>query len=268
MAGGWSELREKERELALCLLFAREDMREWLADILLLALELEASSRLPSEPMLCAIRLQWWAEAVEGDASGESPLVDRLRLHIGAGVVTRAGLISIITLWQDRLADERITTGACWGSLFKFMTGAVLDARAASSSRATGARGGAGKVADGAGRTKGRVAGGAEQTKRKFTDSAGRAKGKAKGGAPADEAAVLADRIGRVFAGDHAMALERAEIAPLAGRELRWLWMIARLDIHRLEARDRDASGGGAGAHDGRGEPLLVWRMLGWRLFG
>ena len=261
MAGGWSELREKERELALCLLFAREDMREWLADILLLALELEASSRLPSEPMLCAIRLQWWAEAVEGDTSGESPLVDRLRLHIGAGVVTRAGLISIITLWQDRLADERITTGACWGSLFKFMTGAVLDARAASSGRATGARGGAGRTkenaADGAGMAKGKAKGGA-----------GMAKGKAKGGAPADEAAVLADRIGRVFAGDHAMALERAEIAPLARRELRWLWMIARLDIHRLEARDRDARGGGAGAPDGRGEPLLVWRMLGWRLFG
>ena len=258
MAGGWSELREKERELALCLLFAREDTREWLADILLLALELEASSRLPSEPMLCAIRLQWWAEAVEGDASGESPLVDRLRSHIGAGVVTRAGLISIITLWQDRLADERITTGACWGSLFKFMAGAVLDARAASSSRATGATG----------RTKGKVADGARQTKEKVTNSAGLAKGKAKGGAPADEAAALADRIGRVFAGDHAMALERAEIAPLAGRELRWLWMIARLDIHRLEARDRDARSGGAGGHDGRGEPLLVWRMLGWRLFG
>ena len=258
MAGGWSELREKERELALCLLFAREDMREWLADILLLALELEASSRLPSEPMLCAIRLQWWAEAVDGDTSGESPLVDRLRLHIGAGVVTRAGLISIITLWQDRLADERITAGACWGSLFTFMAGAVVDARAASSSRATGTTG----------RTKGKVADGARQTKEKVTNSAGLAKGKAKGGSPADEAAALADRIGRVFAGDHAMALERAEIASLARRELRWLWMIARLDIHRLEARDRDASGGGAGGHDGRGEPLLVWRMLGWRLFG
>ncbi|MEC7440267.1 MAG: hypothetical protein VX802_05385, partial [Pseudomonadota bacterium] len=65
MSGGWQALRETDRDLALALLFAPATSRDLIADRLSLAIEAETAMKLASEPMLAAIRLQWWVEAIQ-----------------------------------------------------------------------------------------------------------------------------------------------------------------------------------------------------------
>ena len=73
MSGGWRALRETDRDLALALLFAPVASRDLIADRLSLAMEAETAMKLASEPMLAAIRLQWWVEAIQ-NPSGTSPV--------------------------------------------------------------------------------------------------------------------------------------------------------------------------------------------------
>lgn len=127
MTAGWKELRQRDQDLALCLLFARPRDRDLLADLLLLSLELETSIRVPSEPMLAAIRLQWWVEAVDRGSDAEAPILGRLFIHADAGFPSREQITQIIALWQDRLADERLNAGDCWGELFATMAGMAMS---------------------------------------------------------------------------------------------------------------------------------------------
>ena len=193
MSGGWQALRQTDRDLALALLFAPAASRDLTADRLSLAIEAEAAMKLASEPMLAAIRLQWWVEAII-NASGESvPLMERLLGHLNRGSLASADLVAQMTLWQNRLStspeDNPNAMGDCWADCF----GALLPRQ--------------------------------EQAARQV-----------------GRALVVPD----APIGDKALAL-------LATAEGRWLWMIGMLVRHRR----------GPGApHD---DPLMVWRMLGWR---
>ena len=193
MSGGWQALRDTDRHLALALLFAPTASRDLIADRLSLAIEAETAMKLASEPMLAAIRLQWWVEAIQ-NASGESvPLMERLLGHLDRGSLASADLVAQMGLWQRRLStspeDGPNAMGDCWADCF----GALLPPQ----------------------------------------EHAARQVGRA-----------LVDADARV--GDEALGL-------LATVEGRWLWMIGMLVRHRR---------GSAASYD---DPLIVWRMVGWR---
>lgn len=191
MSGAWPALREADRDLALALLFAPRRTRDLFADRLCLALECEAAIRVASEPMLAAIRLQWWVEAIESGRHEQVPLMQRLCDRIEAGEADAARLTDQVGLWQDRLASAPEDAGGCWAACFAML---VPD--------------------------------------------------------HADAAATIARSL---FAEGPAPAL--SDLRDLNNPQTRWLWMLGRLAMRR--------SGGAAGD-----DPLLVWRMLGWRLFG
>lgn len=117
----WRALRNTDRDLALCLLFSPAAGRAVLADRLNLALEAENSVRTASEPMLAAIRLQWWVDAIEAGRHENVPLMRRLSTHFETGGLRPDELLAQLALWQDRLADDSITSGACWQGLFEML---------------------------------------------------------------------------------------------------------------------------------------------------
>ena len=137
MSAGWQALRATDRDLALALLFAPGASRELIADRMSLAIEAETALKLASEPMLAAIRLQWWVEAIEQGSGGPVPLMQRLQRHLDSGAATPVALASQIGIWQDRLATAPEanpetnaettpeTTGACWAEFF----GSLLPAQ-------------------------------------------------------------------------------------------------------------------------------------------
>jgi len=121
MNGAWPALRETDRDLALALLFTPRRNRDLLADRMNLARECETAIRVASEPMLAAIRLQWWVEAIETGRHEQVPLAQRLCERIKAGEVTAAILVNQIALWQDRLATAPEDAGSCWAGCFAML---------------------------------------------------------------------------------------------------------------------------------------------------
>ena len=121
MSGAWPSLREADRELALALLISPAKKRDILADRLNLALECESAIHIASEPMLAAIRLQWWVEAIETGRHEQVPLMLRLSARIEAGEVDSASLTEQIGLWQDRLASAPEDSGSCWAGCFAML---------------------------------------------------------------------------------------------------------------------------------------------------
>lgn len=125
MNGGWVALRASEqpadRELAMALLFAPAANRDCLADHLNLAIEAETALRVASEPMLAAIRLQWWVEAIGSMRHESVPLMERLVGHIETGRVSPEKLVSLVELWQDRLTTAPEDAGSCWGAMLALM---------------------------------------------------------------------------------------------------------------------------------------------------
>ena len=194
MSESWLALRDADRDLALCLLFSPAAGRAVLADRLHLALEAETAVRGTSEPMLAAIRLQWWVDSIEQRRHESVPLMRRLLVHIEHGRLDKDAVLAQMALWQERLADDRISAGSCWRDLFTML---------------------------------------AERAERR--DAAGYV-----GMAMGDQS--LADRI------------DAASLAVLRDRRHYWIWMAGQVTRYRMSGAVRD------------NDPLLIWRMLGWRL--
>ena len=121
MTDSWRILRDNDKQLALCLLFAPRDDRQLLADIFCLANELENAVNTPSEIMLAAIRLQWWYDAIENvAATAEVPLMRALKAHISAERIIKNDLLALVALWQRRIEDREVSTNYCFVSCWKF----------------------------------------------------------------------------------------------------------------------------------------------------
>ena len=119
----WLALRETDRELACCLLFVPSDLRGLLSDLLSLAHECENAVRIPSESMLAAIRLQWWADVLAGDDPTVAPLAERLHGHLNSDKVSIGYLSALIALWQNRLQNDIQGAAGCWAQAFAMMPG-------------------------------------------------------------------------------------------------------------------------------------------------
>lgn len=120
----WQALRESDRHLALCLIFSPADSRAVLADRLNLALEAETSLRVTSEPMLAAIRLQWWVDAIESRRDEKVPLMRRLLTHLEDDAIQQDDLLAQLAIWQDRLAGGTISAASCWQDVFLMLADA------------------------------------------------------------------------------------------------------------------------------------------------
>ncbi|MEX0502491.1 hypothetical protein AB3X55_02720 [Alphaproteobacteria bacterium LSUCC0719] len=193
MSASWQALHNQDRSLALCLLFAPAKTRPLLADRLSLALEAELAIRVTSEPMLAAIRLQWWSDALETGRHENVPLAERLLAHIGRGHLDPDAVHAQLALWQDRLGDDTFGADRCWHDFF----GMLAEDRAA------------------------------------------------------EPAASLVGAALRTS--QHADRLDDGLLADLRTPHHYWIWMIGQLARHEMSAAD------------GTDDPLLIWKMLGWR---
>ena len=193
MTEGWRDLRNTDRDLAFCLLFASAPRRDLLADRLMLAHEAESAIRVASEPLLAAIRLQWWCDALETCRHENVPLTMRLLSHIDSGRLTVKDITTQLALWQDRLQQETDGAGGCWRNFFRNLAGP----------------------------------------------------GEAKEAAGIIGAALVEP--------SQVVAIQNRHLDSLAAEDARWIGMLGLLLRYRCSVPASDS------------EPMLIWRMLGWR---
>ncbi|MEC8806504.1 MAG: hypothetical protein VXX27_07320 [Pseudomonadota bacterium] len=194
MTEGWRDLRNTDRDLAFCLLFAPASHRGLLADRLLLAHESESAIRVASEPLLAAIRLQWWCDALETRRHENVPLMMRLLSHIDSGQLSVEDLNTQLAFWQDRLQRETECGGGCWRDFFRHLV-----------------------------------------SREELEEAAG----------------VIGTAL---VEPSHVAAIQNRHLESLAGGDARWIGMLGLLLRYRCSVPTGDA------------EPMLAWRMLGWRL--
>jgi len=106
-------VRTYDRDRYLCDLFAPRDLRPVLFVVHAFALETSLVPAKVSEPMLGALRLQWWRETIDragGGARLGNPLADALGSAIAAGAVTQADLDALIDAREAELGGAAAAT--------------------------------------------------------------------------------------------------------------------------------------------------------------
>ena len=138
MHDAWQALRQTDKGIALCLLFAPRAQRALLADLFNLASELENAIRIPSEVMLAAIRLQWWHDALDSTEDASAPLVIRLQGYVADGAISRPALMQLVGEWQTRIGDDESTADECWSACWHLAASLKLDPEFAALAANTG----------------------------------------------------------------------------------------------------------------------------------
>jgi len=104
------------RPLALCLMFETEKDQLLAASVFDLAMALDAALHIPSESLLAAIRVQWWADALAAETRHTAPLVNQLQdlFEINEGL--RQQIITLIAHWQSACHDEARDSTEGWAA--------------------------------------------------------------------------------------------------------------------------------------------------------
>ena len=104
------------RPLALCLMFETEKDQWLAASVFDLAMALDAALHIPSESLLAAIRVQWWADALAAETHHIAPLVSQLQdlFEINEGL--RQQIITLIAHWQSACHDEARDSTEGWAA--------------------------------------------------------------------------------------------------------------------------------------------------------
>ena len=120
-----SELRALSYPLYLCTSFAPLSNQAVLQDILSLLCQLTEAVIQPSEQMLKAIRVQWWIECIRDLQRQNSPLSDRIILHIESGTINKEKLLLILEGFQETTFEEnpKQHLKQCWGLVFEYYYG-------------------------------------------------------------------------------------------------------------------------------------------------
>ena len=206
-------LKAQDPSIALILGFETTQRRSLAANLLCLSGELENAIRIPKEPMLAAIRVQWWYDTLADEASAHqpniAPLVVRLRTHIHNDSIKRDDVLKLIEAWQACTMDETASSADAWSACWQLIGRYLGD----------------------------------------------------------DEIGVVAQKIGGVL---HSQKMPNtATTQSLDGTYLKalrlqvqqnrqwWLYFAAIIGYRRQ-----------SGNHVESDDHLLVWRLLGWRLFG
>ncbi|WP_041860716.1 hypothetical protein [Candidatus Puniceispirillum marinum] len=111
-------LKIQDPAMALVFGFENTQRRSLAANLICLSGELQNALRIPKEPMLAAIRVQWWydtlAVAPSSYKGNIAPLVVRLQKHIQNDDIERDDILKLIEAWQACTMDETASTTQAW----------------------------------------------------------------------------------------------------------------------------------------------------------
>jgi 15-cis-phytoene synthase len=123
------EARDLDHDRYLAALLAPAPARDALMTVAAFHGEI---ARIPTnvrEPAMGAIRLQWWRDALGGDAAAEptgSPVVDRLRHDIDSGALPLAEVLSIIDAYETLLQPGALAEAAAIDGFLEESQGAAF----------------------------------------------------------------------------------------------------------------------------------------------
>jgi hypothetical protein len=206
-------LKAQDPSIAMIFGFETTQRRSLAANLLCLSGELENAIRFPKEPMLAAIRVQWWFDTLASDATAQqtniAPLVVRLRTHIHNDDRQRDDILKLIEAWQTCTMDETASSTDAWCACWQLIGRYLGD----------------------------------------------------------DEVGIAAQKIGSVLHGQKTpntattQSLDSAYLNALrlqVRKNRQWWLYFAAIIAYRRQSDD----------HVEADDHLLVWRLLGWRLFG
>ena len=102
------------RPLALCLMFEPIENQLMAASVFDLAIALDAALHIPSESLLAAIRIQWWADALAKTTEQNVPLLACLQSHYNSRDSFLSQLHDIISEWQTACHYETRDSSEGW----------------------------------------------------------------------------------------------------------------------------------------------------------
>ena len=109
------------RPLALCLMFESIENQLMAASVFDLAIALDAALHIPSEPMLAAIRIQWWADALAKTTEQNVPLVACLQSQYSSRDNFLSELHDIISEWQTACHYETRDSSEGWVAAWRLI---------------------------------------------------------------------------------------------------------------------------------------------------
>ena len=109
------------RPLALCLMFESIENQLMAASLFDLAIALDAALHIPSDSLLAAIRIQWWADAVTSTANQKVPLVTCLQSQYCMRDDLLPQLQELISEWQAACHDENRDSSAGWAAAWQLV---------------------------------------------------------------------------------------------------------------------------------------------------
>ena len=109
------------RPLALCLMFEGAKDQWLAASVFDLAIALDAALHIPSESLLAAIRVQWWADALASDHAQTAPLVTQLQALFDTHDGLQAQTIDLISHWQTACHNENRDSGEGWNAAWSLV---------------------------------------------------------------------------------------------------------------------------------------------------
>jgi hypothetical protein len=109
------------RPLALCLMFESIDNQLMAASVFDLAIALDAALHIPSESLLAAIRIQWWADALAQTTEQNVPLVACLQSQYHSRNNFLNQLHDIISEWQTACHSETRDSSEGWVAVWRLI---------------------------------------------------------------------------------------------------------------------------------------------------
>ncbi len=102
--------------LALCLMFESARNQVMAASVFELAICLDAALCIPREPMLAAIRIQWWADALDGSSGQKVALLAQLQVQFQIRPEIKAQIQDLIHEWLLACHEENRDSTAGWAA--------------------------------------------------------------------------------------------------------------------------------------------------------
>jgi hypothetical protein len=120
-----NQLRKSEhplgRPLALCLMFESTENQLMAASVFDLAIALDAALHIPSESLLAAIRIQWWADALAKTTEQHVPLLACLQSQYNSRDNFLSQLLDIISEWQTACHYETRDSSEGWVAVWRLI---------------------------------------------------------------------------------------------------------------------------------------------------
>ncbi len=109
------------RSLAFCLMFEAPENQLLAGSVFDLAVALDAALHIPSESLLAAIRIQWWADALANAAHRNVPLVARLQSQCRMREDLLPHLQKMIGEWQVACHGKTHESGSGWAAAYRLV---------------------------------------------------------------------------------------------------------------------------------------------------